>query len=38
MENEIQIKKMQRALQKRHPNWNQEKSRWLAMKALNIIK
>jgi len=31
---EDQIKEIQKALQERHPNWPQDKARWIAMKIL----
>lgn len=34
---ELELKKVQTALQRKHPNWSQAKTRWIAMQALGIL-
>lgn len=31
------IQKMQRALQEKHPDWSQDKAKWIAMQSLGIL-
>lgn len=33
----IEIKNVQKELQEKHPNWPQEKARWIAMQVLGIL-
>ncbi len=38
MKTEIQLIDVQRALQKKHPYWSQDKIRWIAEQAFGIRK